>query len=508
MKKKNNGKEPTLKRRSNTKYKEKGMQIKKRGRQSTKDNREKQNREIAKVMYLFVTLMIICIGYFGIFLGVKGKSVINNSYNKRSNLLAQKIFRGSIYTSDGTKVAYSLDNKDKTETRIYPYGGMFAHVVGRFDNTKTGVEASEDFTLLTSSTNMFEKIYHELTGGKSIGDNIYTTLDYNLQKVAYDALGNHRGAVVVMEPSTGKILAMVSKPDYDPNKVKEQWDSFVENAENTSPLLNRATQGLYPPGSTFKVITLLSYMQQNKNYEKYQYTCKGEAKFEDQLIHCYKNKAHGTQNLLQSFAKSCNTSFVNLGMKLDLAQFRTLCDNLLFNSPLPLNMEYKKSSFVLNSASDKNEIPQTAIGQGKTLMTPIHGGMIMSAIANGGNLMTPYVVDRVENHHGTVIKQNTPEVYRSLIDAKEAQVLTDYMEAVVQSGTAASLKSSNYSVAGKTGTAEYSEEEKPHAWFVGFAPTNQPEIAISVVVESSGVASNYAVPIAKKICDTYFKKNK
>ena len=472
------------------------------------ENQKKKgsNSEILLMLYTFVGIFVVGILYFGIFIAKDSRSVINNSYNKRANLLAQTIFRGNILSSDGDILAHSVDRGDGTEKRVYPYGDMFVHVVGRFDHSKTGLEASEDFTLLTSSINPIETVYNQLTDTKSIGDNIITTLDVDLQKVAYNALGNRRGAIVVMEPSTGKILAMVSKPDYDPNQVNEEWDRLIADENKRSPLLNRATQGLYPPGSTFKMVTLLSYIRQNPNYKKYTYDCTGEAEFGDSTIHCYNHKVHGEQTLKEAFANSCNTAFSTLGTKLDLNVYRDLCNRILLNTELPVDFTYKKGSFVLNSSSDIMEVAQTMIGQGKTLVTPLFNAMFVSAIANDGNVMTPYLVDHIENYHGHIVSKNTPKMYKNIMTTKEAGVLSDYMKAVVEQGTATSLKNSSYTVAGKTGTAEVGSNERAHAWFAGFAPATNPKVAVSIIVENGGVASENAVPIAKKIFHAYFDK--
>lgn len=478
--------------------------VRKEKKSSRKNN--SKNNEILLMLYLFVGLFVLCIGYFTVFLVKDSRDVINNSYNKRANLLAETIFRGSILSNDYEKLAYSVDNGDGTETRVYPYGSMFAHVVGRFDHSKTGIEASEDFSMLTSSINLFETFYNQLSDTKSIGNNIITTLDVDLQKVAYEALGSRKGSVVVMEPSTGKILAMVSKPDYDPNTVLDDWEDLIADTNNNSSLLNRATQGLYPPGSTFKIVTLLAYIRQNPDYKDFTYECFGEVPFGDTIIHCYNNKRHGVQTLSQAFANSCNTAFATIGTKLDLAAYRMLADNLLFNSSFPVDFAYKQSSFVLDASSNEMEVTQTSIGQGKTLMSPLHNAMLVSAIANGGNVMVPYLVDQIENYHGDMIEKTIPKIYQSIMTSSEAEVLTEYMEAVVQSGTASALKSSKYRAAGKTGTAEVGTNETAHAWFVGFAPVDQPKIVVSVIVENAGAGSEYAVPIAKKLFDAYDSK--
>lgn len=473
---------------------------------SDKEKKVKTNREIMNIAYIFIGLFVIMLGYFTYFVTFKSKDVINNTYNKRQDLLSEQIVRGDILSADGKVLAYTKTDEEGKETRIYPYSNMFSHIVGRVNKGKTGLESSENFLLLSSNENGIKKIYNELTGDKNIGDNIITTLDASLQEVAYKALGNNKGAVVVMEPSSGKILAMVSKPDYDPNDINALWDELVDDSDNNSALINRATQGVYPPGSIFKILTTLEYIRENKDYESYVYDCVGKGIFNSVTINCYNQKAHGHETLIQSFAKSCNSSYANIGTTLDMNSFKKLCESFLFNSALPTNLVYNKSSFVLDGNSDKSEIPQTVIGQGKTGITPLHSALIVSAIANGGVMMKPYVVDRVENVNNTVIKKYLPELYKTVMTANEATTLTTFMTEVVQNGTASALKNKDYEVAGKTGSAEYETGKPAHAWFVGFAPATNPEIVVSVIVESVGTGSEYAVPVASKIFDAYYNK--
>ncbi len=466
--------------------------------------KEQTNREIMLVTYIFVGLFVLVLGYFTNFMISQSSEVINNAYNQRQDLLSEQVIRGDIISSDGKILAHTVTDDNGKEKRDYPYGRMFAHVVGRFSKGKTGLEASENFHLLTSNNNTISKIVRELSGEKNIGDNIVTTLDSRLQKAAYDALGSYKGAVVVTEPSSGKILAMVSKPDYDPNNIDIKWEDLVEDSDNDSALINRAAQGLYPPGSTFKILTALEYMKENPEYAEYTYNCKGKGKFNDITINCYNNKVHGEEDLMESFAKSCNASFANIGTTLDLSSFRKLCEKFLFNTSLPTNLVYNRSSFVLTGKSPANEIPQTVIGQGKTQITPLHNALIASTIANGGIMMKPYVVDHIENQGGNVIKKYMPEIYDTIITPDEAQILTSFMREVVTDGTGTALNNKRYAVAGKTGSAEYEEGKPAHAWFVGFAPAEKPEIAVSIIVESVGTGSEYAVPIASDIFKTYF----
>ena len=459
-----------------------------------------------QIIYIFLGLFVLMMGYFAYFIIFRSSDIINNSYNKRQTVLAERVVRGEILSAQGEVLAKTVTDEEGTETREYPYGELFANVVGRFSKGKTGIEESENIRLLTSNISSLQVAYADLIGEKSPGDNVVTTLDVDLQQVAYDALGNNRGAVVVMEPSTGKILAMVSKPTYDPNKVDDEWEKLVEDANKESRLINRATQGLYPPGSTFKILTALEYMRENSStWQDYEYSCDGSITNGGMTIHCYNNKKHGTVDLADSFAKSCNTSFASIGKSLDVSSFFTLCDSFLFNRSLSIEMESNKSSYSLQKGSASiAELMQTAIGQGHTLITPLHNAMIAAAVANDGVMMKPYVVDRIENADGRLIKGYAPSVAAKPMTKAEAVSLAKMMRLVVTEGTGTKLKSLEQKAAGKTGSADNSNG-KAHAWFIGYAPYNDPQIVVSIIVENAGTGSDYAVPIAKKIFDAYFK---
>ena len=310
-----------------------------------------------------------------------------------------------------------------------------------------------------------------------------------------------------MEPDTGKILAMVSKPDYNPNTLSTDWDALVAGDNGEGQLLNRAAQGLYPPGSTFKIVTALEYIRENpENFRDYRFDCSGFFHYEDYTIKCYHETAHGSQDFTRAFANSCNGAFANLALTLDLGRLRNTAEQLLFNTPLPVAIPYSQSAYALTPGGDTWQILQTSIGQGQTQMTPIHGGMIAAAIANGGTLMKPYLIDHVENVGGDVIKKFMPQSYGNLMTAEESAVLTELMRAVVTEGTGSAVRTDAYTVAGKTGSAEFDKDKETHAWFIGFAPAEQPKLVVSVIVEEGGSGGKTAVPIARTLFDTYFAR--
>jgi peptidoglycan glycosyltransferase len=477
-----------------------------RERYRQEDNRKDPRKSIFNIVYIFLGLFVLMMGYFSYFLIARSNEVINSTYNKRQTVLAERIVRGQIKSADGAILAKTVIDEDGKEIRQYPYGDIYAHVVGRFSKGKTGIEESQNIRLLTSNINSIEVMYSDLIGEKSPGDNVVTTLNSKLQKAAYDALGNYRGSVVVMEPSTGKILAMVSKPTYDPNKVDLQWEDLIEDEGTESPLLNRATQGLYPPGSTFKLLTALEYMRENQNYNRYKYDCDGSITHEGMTIHCYNNKSHGIVSLAKSFAKSCNTSFSSIGKEMEIDKFHQLCEEFLFNQKLEIGMESNASRFTLKKGvSGVKEAMQTAIGQGNTLITPLHNALIASTVANGGIMMKPYVVDRIVDAEGGIVKRYAPSIYQKLMTPGEAEFISDMMRLVVSDGTGTKLENLSIKAAGKTGSADHGKGKPAHAWFIGYAPYDDPEIAISVIVESVGTGSDYAVPIAKKVLQAYIK---
>ena len=471
-----------------------------------KKKKNTKNREFAVVTYSFLGLFLCLMGYFVYFEQVESEQFINNPYNKRQELFTRSVVRGSIYSADGVTLAETVTDAEGNETRKYPAGRIFAHVVGYSTHGTSGIEAMANFNLLRSNILYMEKAVSEIKGEKNPGDSVTTTLNYDLQLQAYDALGSYDGAVVVMEPETGRILAMVSKPDFDPNTIADDWDTFVSDDSDSSVLLNRATQGLYPPGSTFKIFTTLEYIHENADYADYHFDCSGEYTVGTKTIHGHNNKRHGSEDLKTSFANSCNSSYASLGLTLDLEQFDDLCDQMLFNTALPTDFESSKSSFVLEPGDSDSAVMETSIGQGKTLVTPFHMALIASAIANDGVLMKPYVIDRITDAEDEVVEQYEPAEYKTLLSESDASVLQEYMRYVVEEGTATKLKSDSYEAAGKTGSAEFSSSsDATHSWFVGYAHNGEePDIAVAVIVENSGVGSEYAVPIAKQIFDAYY----
>ena len=464
-----------------------------------------RKHELWTIVYIFLAIFLGLSGYFIYSVQFYAKSMVNDSHNTRKKELAKQVIRGTIYAADGSVLAQEALDRDGTEIRNYPYGELFSHVVGFSTMGSTGIERAFDVDLLTSNAPVSEKLQKEMAGVRNTGDNIYTSLRPDLQKVCYSALGDYKGAVLIMEAKTGRILAMVSKPDFDPNTVSENW-AFISSDNENSPLINRAMQGLYPPGSTFKIITLHEYMKEHpSDYDDYSYDCTGRITVGDSDIECYHGSVHGHVDLIESFAQSCNTSFTNIGLSLDIPKLSDTADRLLFGRVLPTDLSYSRSRFSLNSESDTRTLMQTSIGQGSTLMTPFHLALITQAIANDGMMLRAQEAVKKTNYQGVLIKEYKPEEYKRVMSEDEAEKLTEYMEKVCSTGTGKKLSGLSYAVAGKTGSAEFgSVKGESHSWFTGFSNPSNPDIVVTVIMENGGSGSENAVPAAKKIFDAYY----
>ncbi len=469
--------------------------------------KKKRNRQIMAVTWLFVGLFFAMMGYTCHYAVTHRQTLMNNSYNTRQEILIAQNSRGSIYAAGGQKLAETVTDGEGKETRVYPYANMFSHAVGYASNGKFGIEAFANYYLINSNTRLSDKVANDVAGKKYPGDSVITTLDVDLQKIAYDSLGMYSGAVIVSEPSTGRILAMVSKPDFDPNEIDQIWDTLINDKES-SVLLNRTTQGLYPPGSTFKIVTALEYIRENPDsYSQFSFQCNGRFTHGEERINCYHGTSHGSENFTKAFAKSCNSAFASIGLELDRKKFGKTLDELLFNQELKVDFAYNQSKLAMDENTTDSDVMQAAIGQGTTQITPLELNMITAAIANDGELMKPYLLDRVETADRSVVKQFSPDSYKRLMSEEEAQIMTELMEEVVKSGTGTKLSGLSYTAAGKTGSAEYNKvKSDSHAWFTGFAPVEEPQVCVTIIIEGAGSGGDYAVPIAKRILDACFEE--
>ena len=437
------------------------------------------------VSFLFVAMFLGLIAYLVYFNVVRKEEFLNSSYNTRQNNYAERVIRGTIYSADGQELAKTTTDENGDEVRTYPFGSLFAQVVGYTGKGNSGLESSYNYMLMESHTSKLKQVKNEFSDAKNPGDSLYTTLNTTLQQAAADALDGYRGAVVVLEAKTGRVLANVSNPVFNPNTIDEDWEAL--NADDESGVfLNRGLQGRYPPGSTFKIVTSLAYLRQNGTLDGFSFDCDGELTAGNYTIHCSGGEVHGPEDFAGAFAHSCNSAFAQIGLGLDKDAFRSLADSLYLNSRLDLELPTSKSSFDLDSTTADALVMQTSIGQGDTLVTPMEMALIASAVANDGEMIKPRYVDNIVSADGQAVKTFYKESLGTVMSESEANMLTELMKGVVQSGTAVSLSDLPYNIAGKTGTAEHgSDGETPHSWFVGFSNAEMDQFSTASLITRS-----------------------
>ena len=439
----------------------------------------KMRANIRRVFWLYFLIFALLVANIAHFVLIEAGTVVVNPFNHRV-MGESDALRGDILDREGSLLAYSTADRE----RIYTLGRDFVHIIGYDGFGRAGVESRHNFALTTVSWEINQRVSNLTTGRLLRSNSVVLTGDADLQRLVVSELNRSRGAVVVMEPATGKVLAMASYPDFDPNELAANWDALIADYEN-SPLLNRAAQGLYPPGSVFKILTASALYHHLEDLADFTHECVGEAFFDGVRIQCYNATAHGTVDLARAFALSCNTYFATAAMKIGPERLAEAAGRAGFNEGLGFELASVISSFVMDENAQTGEIIQTSIGQGRTLVTPLHMAMITSAVANGGIMMRPYVVDHALTSIGSVIGKNMPGSMGRVFDISEAALLTDIMVEAVENGSGRPARIDGVAVAAKTGTAQNAAGDD-HGWFVAFAPADNPQVAVAIVLENSG----------------------
>jgi len=452
-------------------------------------------RSIRRVFWMLALCFFLLLGYLGKLVLIDREAISTNAYNTRMRYDDKSIRRGDILDSDGAVIATSVRQEDGTYRREYPRARMVAHVTGYSSVGKTGVEAAKNFQLMHLNNEIVQRASGIISGKELVGNSVALTIDMDIQSLAGDLLGSAKGAIVVMDPSTGRILALQAYPDFDPNTVEENWSTLKDRED--SPLVNRATQGLYPPGSTFKLISALSIMQNISDWETRTYECSGSATFNGKSIRCYNHTAHGLVNLADAMRVSCNCYFAEMMTEIGGKKLTAMMRGAGMDTPYGFELAHSQSSIGLAAESTESELVETAIGQGRTLVTPLYMAMFASAIANDGVMMKPYIIDHLVYENGNVAERTVPKKLIQICTAEEAAVLREMMLRVVESGTGTLASVDGLLVAGKTGTAQ-NATGNDHSWFIGFAPADDPQVAVAVIIEDMSRHGS-ATPIAGKM---------
>lgn len=469
------------------------------------------------IAFLFATLLVSTT----IIQGLQAQSINARPDNRRTLLATYGADRGDILVANSPVAQSAETNNQYQRIRTYADGPLYAPVTGYFSflyGAGGGLERSENALLNGSSDQLFyRRISDVFAGQRPRGANIATTINPAAQRAAAEALGNQRGAVVALDPSTGAILAMVSSPSYDPSVLSSHAMGDVEtawadlNADEAKPMLNRALAETYPPGSTFKVITAAAALSTGR------YTMETELDAPRVLdlpgttagLPNYGGSEcspTGTQSMIDALAISCNTAFGSLGIEIGDDVLRDQAAKFGMGDALRVPMAVARSSFPADDLSP-DILAQSAIGQRDVRVTPLQVAMMSAAVANRGVVMSPYLVENVLGNDLSVIDSASTQRLSEAVTPEVASQLSLMMQKVVESGSGQSAQISGVTVAGKSGTAEVGGGQRPHAWFTAFAPAEDPEVAVAVIVENGGDTTSavsggrVAGPIARQVIE-------
>ncbi|WP_297520167.1 penicillin-binding protein 2 [uncultured Clostridium sp.] len=494
------------------------------------DKIQNPRKNIKVIMGVYLVLLLGLIGYITYFYLFKAPEINKMPANAITMTKASKVVRGSILDAENQPIAKSERVDAFNQKRIYPYGDLYSAAIG-YASTRYGTTGMESIynTQLTTYDGLSLSEYIKTYGlkkafanrGKNLapekGNSIITTLNTPLQKVAWEALGDNEGAVVAMEPKTGAILAMVSKPTFDPNDLAAEMKQVGADEAIGKPnksLLNQATHDPTAPGSVFKTVTISSALENIPGIQNRVFDDKGSIKIGNYTLPNENFRAFGEISLARALSVSSNVVFGTIGMELGNTALKSTAEAYGFNKGVPTNGFYTgTSNFPTLQTYDKGSMAQSAIGQGATTATPFQMALVVSTIANGGVMMEPTMVHQIINSRGEVVQNFPPKELKRVISAQNAATITKDMRYVTEQreGEPSGVwdyMNPDYKIASKTGTAQKENAQgqllvAANAWFVCFAPANNPKIAVAVKVVDGGAGSKIGASIAYKLVKNY-----
>ncbi len=475
------------------------------------------NARIVKLFAFIGIAFAVLVGFTSYWTVFDAENLKNERVNKRPLFKAQQIERGRILASDGTVIARSVPKGSGASLRFvreYPEGSSYGHPIGysfvQFGNSEFEAYHNSE---LVGDENELASIFDELRGKDPIGNDVLTSIDPDAQATAFSMLGDSPGAVVAIEPSTGAIKAMASVPPFDPNLVPTEFAAL--NEDPGSPMVNRVTQGQYPPGSTFKLVTAAAALDSGAISPEDTINSPGTIEIQGNPLANSDGSDFGDINVTTALTNSVNTYFAQLGEKIGTGTLEEYMDRFGFNAKPQLDLPDGQMSLSgvfsdgkLLTGDDPMDVGRLAIGQERLLATPIQMAEVAATIANDGDLMKPQIWSEVRDPDGRTLKTRDPEKQADVISEDTAAELTEAMTDVVNEGTGTAAALSGIDVAGKTGTAEIPDAERcgglpNQAWFVGFAPADDPQIAVAATVEcTDGQGGTVAAPIAAAVMQT------
>jgi penicillin-binding protein A len=493
------------------------------------------NRQITRLAVFAVVLVIALVVATTYWQTWAAPGLADRQDNAIQRVAEFTVKRGRILAADGTVLAQNRIRRIGGETfyfRRYPQGRLFSHVVGYSTQVRSraGLERSLNDYLTGSNANLstvLERTLDSLKGATIKGNDVHLTLSTSAQRAAREGLGNRCGAVVALDPRTGRVLVLASSPSYDPNLIEGRFDQAsraptAECRQPAAPLLDRATDGLYTPGSTFKVITAAAGIDRGTFQLSSTFDDPGYCVEYGKRVYNYSDQGipsgYGRVSLLQAIQSSINSVFCNIGKQIGGLRILEYAERFGFYSspPVELPAEERKASGLYRDGrpwrpEDENEVDpgRLAFGQERLQVTPLQMAMVAAAIANGGMVMKPFLVDRVVSPSGRSVATTSPQRLGRAISAGTASAVTEGMLAAVRAGTSTRAQIPGVDVAGKTGTAESGVAHVNTTAFIAFAPVGAPRVAIAVFLEQqSGVGGTTAAPIAKSVMEALLSERR
>jgi len=472
------------------------------------DSKISINKRIINVLVIVSFLFLVLVGYITYFEFAMSEKIKLNPYNRRQFAAEDKVLRGKIYDRNGIVIANSVFEEktstnspiEKVQTRNYPFGNLYCHVIGYCSRVygKNQIEMQYNKALL--GINDIASLLNLDLSHKE-GNDIVLTIDHRLQTIVSKHMKDRRGAFVALNPKTGEILAMCSKPDFDPNsdKLYKNWQNIIDNED--SPLINRVTSGLYPAGSIYKIVTSVPILENNLEDEIFDDT--GSFKINNTVIKNFGGGVYGKISLDSAFTFSSNAYFCYMGSKLGENSIKQIAERFLFNKSLDFELPYNKSIFPTGKIYSEQSA-MLSIGQGDMLSSPLQMALVTSVIANDGKMPRPYMIKYIKNPNGITIFEQRPSILGSVISTQVAERIKYMMFKSVESGTSRRCAIPKVKIAGKTGTAENEKKGKEHTWFACFLPDK--DIAITMISENTGGCGGVVVaPIVREILEEYLK---
>ena len=466
------------------------------------------NRPIIRLFGLVVVLFALLIAWTSRWTVFEASSLNDNQLNRRTLIDEEKIKRGRILAADGTVLAQSVAGPGGTWNRFYPTRQSFAQAVGyaiiSFGRS-AGLERSRGKELRGLQRGL-SSVFGQFSSQR-VGDDVYTTLDSKAQQVAIQQLGGQAGSVVALDPRTGAVKVMYANPSYD--------DNHPDATGSGISTFNRSTQAGYPPGSTFKVVTDTAAIDSGKFTPNSTVNGNSPVTISGVPLSNDNNQSFGNIDLTTALTYSVNTVWAQVAEQLGRATMTKYMKRFGFYSKPPLDYPpdelnasrpFATTGRPYLPGSPNEDIGRIGIGQGGLQVTPLQMAMVASAVANGGKLMAPRLTARVVDQTGRTVETIKPTVYRQVMKPSTAQAVTQMMTKVVEEGTGTPAQLGGISVAGKTGTASIGApgSNLTQPWFIGFAPVEDPKVAIAVTVQQSqgGFGGTVAAPIAKTVIQT------